>query len=121
MPLQDVTVESGCMQFVPGSLRQPVLPHHPISNDPRIHGLEVDHLDAAQVVACPIPAGAVTIHHCRTLHYAGPNLSDEPRRAYIQVFGLPTKPSAESRDFYWQQMQHTARMERRNASQTAKS
>jgi ectoine hydroxylase-related dioxygenase (phytanoyl-CoA dioxygenase family) len=120
MPLQDVTVESGCMQFVPRSHSQGVLPHHPISNDPRIHGLEVDHLDTDQVVACPIPAGGVTIHHCRTLHYAGPNLSDEPRRAYIQVFGLPTKKSVEGRDFYWQQMQHTARMERRKASEAAK-
>lgn len=121
MPLQDVTEESGCMQFVPQSMNQEILPHHPISNDPRIHGLEVDHLDANQVVVCPIPAGGVTIHHCRTLHYAGPNLTDEPRRAYIQIFGLPTKPRAESRDFYWQRMQHTARMERHKASEAAKA
>lgn len=115
MPLQDATVESGCMQFVPGSHGQGVLPHHPINNDPRIHGLEVDELDPAQVVPCPIPAGGVTIHHCRTLHYAGPNLSDEPRRAYIQVFGLPTEPYPGERDFYWQRMQQTARTERANA------
>jgi ectoine hydroxylase-related dioxygenase (phytanoyl-CoA dioxygenase family) len=121
MPLQDVTEESGCMQFLPHSQHQGVLPHHPISNDPRIHGLEVDHLDAEQVVACPISAGGITIHHCRTLHYAGPNLSDEPRRAYIQVFGLPTKKRVEGRDFYWQRMQHTARMERRKASEAAKN
>jgi ectoine hydroxylase-related dioxygenase (phytanoyl-CoA dioxygenase family) len=121
MPLQDATVDSGCMQFVPRSHRQGILPHHPIGHDPRVHGLEVDSFDADSVVPCPIPAGGVTIHQCRTLHYAGPNLSDEPRRAYIQVFGLPTKQRAESRDFYWQRIQQTARMERRKAAEATKS
>lgn len=117
MPLQDATLESGCMQFVPGSHILGVQPHHPINNDPRIHGLEIDALAEEDVVACPIPAGAVTIHHCRTIHYAGPNLSDVPRRAYIQVYGLPTRPRAESRDFYWQRMQQTARAARAKAAQ----
>jgi ectoine hydroxylase-related dioxygenase (phytanoyl-CoA dioxygenase family) len=120
MPLQDATVESGCMQFVPRSHRQGVLAHHPINNDPRVHGLEVDNLDATAVVPCPIAAGGVTIHNCRTLHYAGPNRTAEPRRAYIQVFGLPTKPRAETRDFYWQRIQQTARMDRRKAAEAAK-
>ncbi len=118
MPLQDATVESGCMQFVPGSHKAEVRAHRPINNDPRIHGLEAEHVDAAKTVACPIPAGAVTIHHCRTLHYAGPNRSDEPRRAYIQVKGLPTQKRSEPRDFAWQRVQQTARMERKEAENT---
>ncbi len=112
MPLQDVTVESGCMQFVPGSHLRGIMPHHPIGNDPRVHGLEVDDFNEDEVVACPIPAGSVTVHHCRTLHYAGPNRTAEPRRAYIQVYGLPTRERAETRDFYWQRMQQTARQAR---------
>ena len=112
MPLQDVTVEAGCMQFVPGSHLQGVLPHHPIRNDPRVHGLEVDDFREDTIVACPIPAGAVTVHHCRTLHYAGPNRTAEPRRAYIQVYGLSTRPRSETRDFYWQRRQQTARQAR---------
>jgi ectoine hydroxylase-related dioxygenase (phytanoyl-CoA dioxygenase family) len=112
MPLQDATVESGCMQFVPGSHRRGVLPHHPINNDPRVHGLEVDDFNQEAVVACPIPAGAVTVHHCRTLHYAGPNLTAEPRRAYIQTFGLRTQTRDEPRNFYWQRIQQTARQSR---------
>ncbi|MBV7334603.1 phytanoyl-CoA dioxygenase family protein [Chloroflexi bacterium TSY] len=116
MPLQDATIESGCMQFVPRSHKQGVLNHHPINNDPRVHGLEVDHFDESQIVSCPIPAGGVTIHHCRTLHYAGPNSTGEPRRAYIQVFGLPTSKREETRNFYWQRMQRTARAERSKAS-----
>lgn len=120
MPLQDATIESGCMQFVPRSHLRGVQPHHPIKNDPRIHGLEADSVDADEIVPCPIPAGAVTIHHCRTLHYAGPNLSDEPRRAYIQVMGLPTKKREETRDFYWQRIQQTARLARKKAAEATK-
>jgi len=121
MPLQDATVENGCMQFVPSSHQQTVLPHHSIGHDPRVHGLEVDEFDRSEVVPCPIPAGGVTIHHCRTLHYAGPNQTDEPRRAYILIFALPTKKRSEPRDFYWQTRQRTARAARRKAAEAAQA
>jgi ectoine hydroxylase-related dioxygenase (phytanoyl-CoA dioxygenase family) len=120
MPLQDVTAASGCMHFIPGTHRQEVQPHHPIGHDPRIHGLEIDEIEPAKAVACPIPAGGVTIHHCRTFHYAGPNLTAAPRRAYILIFALPTKPRSEKRNFYWQTIQRTARMERRRTAEAAK-
>jgi ectoine hydroxylase-related dioxygenase (phytanoyl-CoA dioxygenase family) len=118
MPLQEATVESGCMQFVPRSHEGDIVPHHPINNDPRIHGLEVDSFDGEQVVPCPVPAGGVTIHHCRTLHYAGPNHTDEPRRAYIQVFGLPTRKRETVRSFPWQDLWRTARLERQKTAKT---
>jgi hypothetical protein len=92
MPLQDVTVESGCMQFVPWDAgKQPdVLGHHHIDNNPRIHGLEVDDLaPTKRAVACPLAAGGATFHVMRTLHYSGPNLTDEPRRAFILKFAVP--------------------------------
>jgi ectoine hydroxylase-related dioxygenase (phytanoyl-CoA dioxygenase family) len=106
IPLQEATLENGCMQFVPGSNRLDVVPHHNIANDPRIHGLEVDHLDPSKVVACPIPAGGATIHHCRTLHYAGPNRSDIKKREVAQ-------------NFYWNTMKQTAREQRRQTAKAA--
>jgi len=116
MPLQEATLENGCMQFIPMDTAGDVLPHHSINHDPRIHGLEMDTVDASQAVACPIPAGGATIHHCRIPHYAGPNRSDTPRRAYILVFGLPTEARETARDFHWQRERQTARQERhRNA------
>jgi hypothetical protein len=89
MPLDPATVESGCMQFIPGSHRDEVRRHRHIDNDPMVHGLVTDNVDASQAVACPIPAGGATFHHCRTLHYAGPNRSEQTRRAYIIVMGAP--------------------------------
>ena len=39
-------------------------------------------------VAVPIAAGAATFHHPRMIHYAGPNSTDQPRRAYANEFQL---------------------------------
>lgn len=90
MPLQDATCENGCMQFIPKSHKLELLPHHPIGHDPQVIGLEVDdgHADFSNAVACPIPAGGATFHGGHMLHYAGPNHSDVPRRAYILMFGV---------------------------------
>lgn len=115
IPLQDVSVENGCMWFVPGSHRLEVLPHHSIGNDPRVHGLEAEGIDIAAAVACPLPAGAATFHLSRTLHYTGPNSSDAPRRAYILGAGLPATPRKDQRRFPWNEIKRTARDERSKA------
>lgn len=112
IPLQPAKLENGCMQFVPRSHHWEILPHHSIGNDPRVHGLEVEGADTSAAVACPLPAGGATLHHNRTLHYTGPNRSDVPRRAYILGFGVPPKPSAEKRIFYWNDSKRTPREER---------
>jgi ectoine hydroxylase-related dioxygenase (phytanoyl-CoA dioxygenase family) len=121
IPLQEATLENGCMQFVPGSHNQEILPHHSIGHDPRIIGLEVDNVEAltARAVACPIPAGGATIHHSRTLHYTGPNRSAGARRAYILGFGTPARKRQVSRDFYWLKMQRTQWHERVKAAEEA--
>ncbi|MBI3830624.1 MAG: phytanoyl-CoA dioxygenase family protein [Planctomycetes bacterium] len=104
LPLQDATLENGCMQFVPRSHTWDVLPHHPIGHDPRVHGLEVDEPErfAQQAVACPLPAGSACFNRSYMLHYAGANRSDIPRRAYILVFSNPPKPATRTRAFPWQ-------------------
>jgi ectoine hydroxylase-related dioxygenase (phytanoyl-CoA dioxygenase family) len=101
VPLQPATVENGCMQFVPGSHLLEVRPHRLINAD--AHGLVLDEpLPVDQAVPCPIPPGGATIHTGRTLHYAGPNLTDEPRRALIMAFARPAEKLATPRDYHWQ-------------------
>ena len=109
MPLQVASMENGCLHFVPGSHEQEVHPHHSIGHDPCVHGLEIDDVDDSQAVACPLPAGGCTIHHSRTLHYAGPNLTEIPRRAYILMFTLPPTKRQEVREFPWLTLRQTAR------------
>ena len=112
MPLQIASMENGCLHFVPGSHQEEVQPHHSIGHDPRVHGLETDDVNDSQAVACPLPAGGCTIHHCRTLHYAGPNLTEIPRRAYILMFTLPPSKREKPREFPWLTRRETARNQR---------
>lgn len=123
MPLQPVSVENGCMHFVPGSHREGVLPHRSLNDDPRIHAIECAvPIDPARVVPCPLPAGGATIHHGRTLHYAGPNESGGPRAAYVLAFRTPPRPGAGRTTGYpWMQEKCTARLARQRAARRAVS
>ena len=118
MPLQEATLENGCMHFIPGSHRFEVLPHHPINHDPRVHGLEVNEpVDERLAVACPLVAGGATFHLARTLHYAGENRTAMPRRAYIMMFGTPPTPFPGARRFPWLEARQTAREARAASGQ----
>lgn len=114
MPLQEATIENGCMHYIPGSHWGEVLAHRSPNSDPKIHAIEcAGGFDPASAVACPLPAGGATIHQGRTLHYAGPNLTDTPRFAYILAFEVPPTPLAGGRDFYWNRDKQTANLQRK--------
>ena len=72
IPLQDATIESGCMQFIPHSHLGNLLPHHPVGHDPKMHTLETDGIDDSTAARCEVKAGGCTIHHGKTLHYTRP-------------------------------------------------
>ena len=101
MPLQPVDLANGCMEFIAHSHTGAVLPHRRINNDPRLHGLEVCGANVGQPVSCPLPAGGATVHHCRTLHHAGPNVSGGPRRAYALGFGVRSREYTLRTEFPW--------------------
>ncbi len=117
MPLQPVDETSGCLQFVSGVHRGPVLSHRSPGNDPTVHALEcVDDFASAKVVPVPLSAGGCTIHHCRTPHRAGANRSNGPRRAYILGFEVPTKGVPKmSPEFPWNLEKQTANKKRKQA------
>ncbi|CAF0885853.1 unnamed protein product [Didymodactylos carnosus] len=113
--LQPVTLESGCMQFIPKSHLSSVLCHHTKGNNPKIHGLEVDHPEqwgTQYSVACPLPAGGATFHHCRTLHYTGANKSKYPRRAYTMSFQRESTKLEQPRANDWNETKQTEREKR---------
>jgi len=113
VPLQEATIENGCMWFVPGSHRLEVLDHQSVGGNPRIHALEMlTPPSMASAVACPLPAGGATFHSSRTLHYTGPNRSSVDRRAYILGGGLPATPRDDGRRFPWNEIKTTARAAR---------
>ena len=78
--LDDVTLENGPLQVIPGSHRGPVHDHQ---ND----GLFVGAIDVAgsglnveKAVTLTGAAGSMTIHHVRAIHGSALNLSGQPRR-----------------------------------------
>ena len=109
LPLQQATVENGCLRFIPGSNRGPVLPHRSPNNDPRIMALEcAGGFDASRETFVPLNAGDAGVHDSRTLHGAGPNRTDAPRRAYIMAFRGAMRPAPEFRGYPWNLEKHTA-------------
>ena len=106
MPLQEATLENGCMVFLPGSHQQEITPHQSIGGDPRVHGLEmVEAVDETRAVACPPAArrGDVSrlahhaLHRREPLCRAAPTFSASalPRPRAATVAASPgTRPSA---------------------------
>lgn len=94
IPLQDATIENGCMWYIPESHRGGLVPHIEASkrfaaaSDRRIGStLTIAQVDETKAQPCPVPAGGVAIHHPLTFHYAGANRTHEARRAWILHFG----------------------------------
>jgi len=116
VPLQEANAANGCMRYIAGSHRGPILEHRSPNNDPRITALEcIGPFDPSAAISCPLPPGGAAIHHCRTLHGAGENQSSNPRRAYILAFRGPSRPNPEFEGYAWNFAKRTAAQERKVA------
>ena len=88
LPMHDVSVEMGAMQFIPGSHKRGLLRHRH-EDAPTENVLTVDDpVDFSTAVPCPLKAGGCTFHHSETLHYTAPNTTDQPRLAFPMEFQL---------------------------------
>jgi len=77
--LEDVNMENGPLQVVPGSHKGPILSHYNQgifcgAIDPDDPDFEKD-----KIVSLTGKAGSMTVHHVRTLHGSAPNKSDRAR------------------------------------------
>lgn len=90
--LSPATPASGCMDFVAGSHKNPILPHAD-SFDPNnllSRGQEVK-VDIApeDKTAIEIHPGQMSLHHGLTIHGSGPNTSDDRRIACVVRYVRP--------------------------------
>ncbi|MDP9141214.1 MAG: phytanoyl-CoA dioxygenase family protein, partial [Pseudomonadota bacterium] len=110
MPLQDVSEDNGCMRYIPGSSRGPLLPHRSLHDDPRIHAIECEtsHFDESAALAQPVPAGWCILHAGRTLHSALPNRSQADRMVYVLAFRGPPVLRVKPGQLSWLQSKQTA-------------
>lgn len=89
LALDDVDLDNGCMQFLPGSHQVGIVPHRHLDDDPMVSVLMIDDVDERLAVPVPLRAGGATFHTQTTMHHTGPNLTDRRRRAYAIEVQLP--------------------------------
>lgn len=87
LTLDDVNVDNGAMQFIPGTQFQAV-EHGRAKTTNALLDLG-DQVGEAQPVVVDLPAGGITIHHCQTLHHTAPNTTERQRRAFAIHFMVP--------------------------------
>lgn len=84
--LVDVDEQNGCMEVVPGSHKAG------LQEGSDFFAQDLNALQATfeentgqpfETVPCVLPAGAVSFHHCLTIHGSRPNLSDDPRISMV--------------------------------------
>ena len=79
LPLDDATLENGCMWALPGRHDRP-LPHVSVTDD---FVISDDCLDTSQGIAVPMRAGNGLFFHSLLPHYTAPNRSSKWRRAMV--------------------------------------
>ena len=91
--LSPATRASGCMDFVRGSHRNPILPHEDTfaANNLLSRGQEIQvEVAESDKVAIELQPGQMSLHHGLTIHGSGPNVSDDRRIAVAIRFIKPT-------------------------------
>lgn len=86
LSLSASTPASGCMDFVRGSHKNPILPHNDTFDDGNLlsRGQEViADVGAADKTAIEIHPGQISLHHGLTIHGSGPNTTDDRRIACV--------------------------------------
>lgn len=88
MALDDVTIERGCMQFIPGSHKWGEF--DPMSFTGKADALKDILSDNLKAKWKPVPvelkAGSCTFHHGLTFHYANANTTNLIRRALVVIY-----------------------------------
>lgn len=91
--LSPASLESGCMQFVPGSHQSGQLDHRAHVDNKILNtgGQQLaDTIDQNAAVAAPLETGEFSLHHTLTVHHSPANQSDD-RRIGFAVSYIPTR------------------------------
>lgn len=86
------TAENGCMRLLPGSHRQPILPHRDTRarNNLLTRGQIVQaEFDEADVVDVELRPGQMSLHHVRAIHGSRSNASDRRRVGFAIRYMTP--------------------------------
>lgn len=79
--LSDVSVQAGCMRFIPGSHVGGIAAHDDTFSDDNLlsRGQEIQDVDENRAVHGPLRPGEMSLHHGRCFHASSPNGSNDRR------------------------------------------
>lgn len=103
LALSPATRDSGCMDFVKGSHKNPIIPHKDTFDDKNLlsrgQEIQVDVAEEDKVCAALQP-GQISLHHGLMIHGSGPNVTDDRRIGAVIRYLSPhvVKPGGH-RDF----------------------
>lgn len=80
--LDDVDEQNGCLRYIDGSHRGPILEHLPVPGEPHNQAPASEQIDLTRESLACVSKGGVVFHHSRTLHTSHRNESANWRRAY---------------------------------------
>jgi hypothetical protein len=103
LALSPATRESGCMDFVQASHKNPILPHEDSFDDHNLlsRGQEIKvDVSPEDRVAVELEPGEISLHHGLTIHGSGPNVSNDRRIGVVLRYLTPKiKKTGGERDY----------------------
>ncbi len=90
LAISEATLENGCLAVVPGSHKQPILPHGPDKRPGANYGyLEIDETEFAASTAQPVfmEPGDLLVFHSFLVHRSFDNKSTARRQAMVYHYG----------------------------------
>src|ERR1700677_2852231 len=115
--ITESTLDNGAMAYIPGSHLLGVLPHRLNGGSKEANTIECyAGFDPQTAAVRPIPAGAMIIHHGRTIHGSSGNKTNTPRLAYILQYSTPVRISKKIREAPWLEHLRSANQRRRKGS-----
>jgi hypothetical protein len=100
--LSDVSIEAGCMRFIPGSHKGGIVAHQDTFADDNLlsRGQEIGGVDEAKAVFGALRPGEMSLHHGRCFHASGPNRSNDRRIGLAIRYVTPNvRDNAPGRDY----------------------
>jgi hypothetical protein len=79
--LSDVSIEAGCMRFIPGSHKSGLVKHNDTFSSDNLlsRGQEIANVQEENAVHGPLLPGQMSLHHGRCFHASGQNSSSDRR------------------------------------------
>lgn len=79
--LSDVSIEAGCMRFIPGSHKGGLVAHEDTFADDNLlsRGQKITDVREEDAIHGPLKPGQMSLHHGRCFHASGRNRSDDRR------------------------------------------